>query len=294
MKYRNPTTLVCVDHTKDACLYFSEVIPLNLAHIIPWENNGDLEAFDILKRILPASLLDSSHPTGLHALVLSYIDSYVNVFPYSIGISDSPFDKQASDQRARAFFPILMKRKDELIDSLGYPINSIFGAGSVSDESDAIEDPAIVLTGLKLIDTSQITWRQIIEIRKDKESLNKLRRLRTFIFQNYQGKPTNFIKDDLLNRIDLYESTIKQLGLKTSDSALKILFNSGTLVANSVAAIASALTGMHVTIPLSLGIASSFLLGNVTLEIRTHKRELYKFKQENPITYLLDINKTTR
>lgn len=187
-----------------------------------------------------------------------------------------------------------MNRKDELIDSLGCTINSVFGASDHPNTASEIEDPAFLLTGLKLFDTTHATWRQIIEIRKDKESLSKLRRLRTFIFQNYQGKPVNFIKDDLMNRIELYETTAKQLGLKTSDAALKIVFNSGTLVANTAATIASVLSGASATIPLSLGIASAFLLGNVGLEIRSYKREVYKFKQENPITYIVDMNKMAR
>jgi len=91
------------------------------------------------------------------------------------------------------------------------------------------------------------------------------------------------------HKIDIYETTAKQLGLKTSDSSLKIVFNSGTLVANTAATIIAALSGQPATIPLSLGFGSLFLLGNVGLEFRSYKRDLFKFRQENPITYLVDI-----
>jgi len=197
MEYNNKTTLVCIDNTKDACLYFDEVIPLNIAHIVPWENNGDLEAHEVLQNILPSSLLDSSESIGLKPSVTSYVEAYVNVIPQVIGV-DEPFD----EDRARHYFPILIKRQEELLSFLNLPVNAIFGSNrNPTDNNNLKEDPALILTGLKLVDTSQIKWRQIIELRKDKESMKKLRRLRTFIFQNYKDKPMVFIQDDLLNKI---------------------------------------------------------------------------------------------
>lgn len=284
MEYGNLNTLVCIDNTKDACLYFNEVIPLNLGHIIPWEGNGDLEAHQILQKILPNALLDASKPFGVTSPILSYIEAYVNVFPESIGI-ESPSEEEIK-KRVKHFFPLLMQKKDELFSSLMKPVNTIFGT---SKSQDQVEDPALILTGLKLIDTSQIQWRQIIEIREDKESIAKLRRLRTFIYQNYNDKPISYIQDDLLNRIEIYETTSKQLGLKTVDSSLKIIFNSGTVIANTVATIASIIYNEPIAISLSLGVSSAFFLGNVGLEFRSYKRDLFKFKQENPITYLIDI-----
>lgn len=287
MEYRKNEILVCIDNTKDACLYFDHVIPLNLAHVIPWENNGDMEAFDVLKKILPASLLDSSNVTGLSSIFLSYIEVYVNIIPETIGHSYDDTTKE----RARMFMPLLMKRKDEVINSLPFQINSIFGAEKIEDlnEDYKVEDPAILLTGLKLIDTSDIQWRQIIELRNDKESLKKLRRFRTFIFKDYKDMPVSFIKDDILNRIELYETTVKSLGLKTRDSVMKIIFSSGSLVANTTATIVAAFSGIPLTIPLSLSIGSTFLFGNVGLELISYKRDILKFQQENPITYLMDI-----
>lgn len=288
MEYNQTKVLACIDNTKDACLFFDNVIPLNLGHVIPWENNGDLEAHEILQQVLPPNLLDSSHPLGLSPVIISYLEAFVNVFPISIGIEAGT--KKQMNERARHFFPILIKRQDEMFAALKEPVDTIFGTDSNgSKEKTCKEEPALILTSLKLVDTSQIKWRDILEIKKDKESISKLRRLRTFIYQNYQDKPSAFIQDDLLNRIEVYETTAKQLGFKTIDSTFKIIFNSGSLIATTAATIITALSGASVTIPLSLGVGSAFMLGNVGLELRSYKRDLYKFKQENPVTYLTDI-----
>jgi hypothetical protein len=289
MEYGKSKILACIDSTKDACLYFDNVIPLNLGHIIPWLNNGDLEAHEVLQRILPPALLDPSLPIGLSQATMLYIEAYVNVFPVSIGIEEGA--KEEMDKRARHFFPLLTQRKDELFATLPDPVDTIFGTVTekTNNDTNQAEDPAIILTGLKLVDTSHISWRDLLEIRKDKESIGKLRRLRTFIYQNYKDKSIAFIQDDLLNKIEIYKATAKYLGLKTTDSVFKTIFNSSSLIASTAATIFTALSGVPITIPLSLGISSAFMLGNIGLELQSHKRDLLKFKQDNPVTYLVDI-----
>ncbi|WP_428228736.1 hypothetical protein [Flavobacterium sp.] len=286
MKYKKSNTLVCIADSKNACLYFDEIIPLNLGELIPWENNGDIEAHEILKKVLPPSLLDSSNIQGIGSLFNKYIETYANVFPASIGIDISK-NKEYFDNRTHALFPLLIKEKEKLLNSLSQPINKIFGEDDFSNGSIQNEDPAFVLNGLSLIDTSQISWKHIIELREDKEALQKLRRLRTFIFENYENKSLNFINDDLLNRIENYENTTKKWGLKTKDSVFKIIFNEKTAIAGTAATIMSAFSG----VPISASLGSVCLIGNIILEIRSHKRDLHQFKQDNPITYLIDIKK---
>jgi len=285
MEYNPSQTIACIDSTKDACLYFDNVIPLNLGHIIPWKGNGEPEAHEILHQVLPKELLNQSQPLGLSPYVLSYIDAYVNVFPIAIGVPQG--SKEEMDKRARHFFPILIQRQNDLFESLSESIDAVFGA-STSQFETSVQEPAFILTNLKLIDTSELSWHHLLEIKRDKESLSKLRRLRTFIYQNYENQPLSFIEDDLLNRIESYETSAKHLGLRTTDSAFKIAFNSGSLFASAAATIFSAYSGTPTTIPLSLAIGSAFMLGNIGLELRSLKRETYKFKQDDPITYIVE------
>jgi hypothetical protein len=244
----------------------------------------------VLKKILPSSLLDSQHPTGIGPMMLLYIDTFVDVFPASIGIEEFR-DKKIADERANRLYPILFSAGVYLMDSLPDPTDSVFGAGDILKSGFKREDPALILTGLNQVDTKDMSWRHILELREDQESVSRLRRLRTFIFENYQDKPLSFIKDDILNRIDIYETTAKQWGLKTKESILKIIFNSGTALAVTAATIASLVKGIPISVSLPLGIGTTFLTGNIILEISSYSREVHRFKQENPITYLIEINK---
>ena len=286
MEYEKSEAVVCLSDTKDACLYFNKVIPLNLANIIPIEGFNDLEAFEVLHKILPLNLLDHTHPTGLNPSVISYINAYVKAVPNSIG---AEFSNEESDQIMRANFPALMQMKNGLVDSLGQSVSSIFGADPDSDTNNQQADPAFILSGLKLVDTSEISWRHIIELREDKESLKKLGRLRRFIFKNYQGMPTSFIEDDILEKISDYEDAVKRWDLKTKDSALNVIFSSKSVVEHTAVTIASIFMGKPLIIPFAVGLDLAFLIGKIKLEIRSHKRDLSAFKRETPVTYLVEV-----
>ena len=65
-------------------------------------------------------------------------------------------------------------------------------------------------------------------------------------------------------------------------------------MANTAATIITALSGGPTVIPLSLGLGTLFTLGNIGLEIRMHKRELNAFKHENPLTYLVELDKIAK
>jgi hypothetical protein len=66
---------------------------------------------------------------------------------------------------------------------------------------------ALALSGIPLVDTSSASWEQILELRKDPDARAKLRNLRLFFHNNYQGKPATFVVDDLGRRLDEYTAT---------------------------------------------------------------------------------------
>lgn len=186
--------------------------------------------------------------------------------------------------------PLLIQRQNEMFATLSKPINTIFGTGATNEQS-AVLEPELILNSIKLIDTTDLSRKYLLEIKKDKEAMKNLRRLYTFIYQNYKDKPLTYIEDDLLNRIDQYATNTNHLGLKTKDAVLKIIFSSSTLVAGTTTAIFTALSGSTTTLPQSLAVGSTFILGNIGLELRSLKRDTYKFEQENPITFLIDAQK---
>jgi len=97
----------------------------------------------------------------------------------------------------------------------------------------------------------------------------------------------NIAGDD--DEMHLFPFRAKEWGLKTKESIFRIVFNSGTAISVAAATIGAISAGAHVSITLPLGVGSIFLVDNISLEVGSFKRSLHRFKQEDPITYLIDI-----
>jgi hypothetical protein len=148
------------------------------------------------------------------------------------------------------------------------------------------EDIAMTIASLKLIDTRDLTLKQLIEIRKDPETVEKLRRLRLFAYQNYQGKSKDFIEDDILNRLGDYERAVKKWGFTTASGAITTLLNS-SLIAGGIAgsfltayynapllAIASAMTG------------TGLAVANLAIGLGQQKFAREELTANNPVSYI--------
>ncbi len=87
-------------------------------------------------------------------------------------------------------------------------------------------DFSLILSNLNLIDTSETSWEQILEFRKDKDASKKLRNLRLFFHDNYKGKDRQYIEDDLMKRLEDYEQKCKEWGFQTKNSTMTAILNS--------------------------------------------------------------------
>lgn len=133
---------------------------------------------------------------------------------------------------------------------------------------DAVEsqsDPVLTIANLRLVDASRASWDQITEIRKDRNAVRKLRRLRAFARGAYVGKSQAFIRDDLLSRVADYEEEASRQGLHLVDAAYSVISDSPALLAVMAAALAlspSAVSGAIVA-----GGAAAAQLGKVVVRI---------------------------
>ena len=87
-------------------------------------------------------------------------------------------------------------------------------------------DFSLILPNLNLIDTSETSWKQILEFRKDNDASKKLRNLRLFFHDNYKGKDRQYIEDDLMKRLDDYEQTRKEWDFQTKTSTIAAILDS--------------------------------------------------------------------
>lgn len=105
--------------------------------------------------------------------------------------------------------------------------------------------PCIVatLSGLKIVDESTTSWEQVLQFRKDKEAVNKYRRFVHWLDGEMVGRPIDFIVDELNNRMEDYELSMKRHGLKTVLGFAKCLLDKDNVIASSVASAAGAVAG---------------------------------------------------
>ncbi len=81
--------------------------------------------------------------------------------------------------------------------------NTVFVADSdgAFTGSDATPDPAVVLSGLPVVDTSNAKWDQVELVRDDADSVRAFRHLGVFMHDNLSGKSKDYIQDRLMTEI---------------------------------------------------------------------------------------------
>ncbi len=183
------------------------------------------------------------------------------------------------------------KSLDRAVLSILKPGTEIFGTCELAETIEHEESAFVEMSGLPNIDESKIEWDQIFEVRKDKIALRKLRRLRTFIIDNYHGKSKAYIEDDLMTRIDDYEDAATSWGLET----VKSIFSVGgsqklfPAVGTGLFAAFCGASGM-----ISAGTGAIIALGSVLIQIR-NSRKLFEMSQtKDPVRYLIDLQDMTK
>jgi hypothetical protein len=134
---------------------------------------------------------------------------------------------------------------------------------------------SLALANIPLIDISKASWEQIFELRKDTRALGKLRKLKMFLQDNYQGKGKDYIEDDLTMRLDKYSDVCRDHGLETSLSLLSMVLDARRLQIAIAGGVAAALPGSPLA---GLSAAVSIALGQVVLEVATKKHSFNKFR----------------
>ncbi len=148
---------------------------------------------------------------------------------------------------------------------------------------------ALGLSGVPLVDASKASWEQILELRKDPEARSKLRNLRLFFHNNYQGMPTSFVIDDLGRRLDEYSATRKRLGFESTNGCISSLLDAKSLQAAAATSIAAAFFGGPIA---SLGTAVLVELGGVALEFSRKRYAIREFEKTHDLAYLIEIKES--
>jgi len=149
-------------------------------------------------------------------------------------------------------------------------------------------DANLVISSLKLIDTSRASWAQILEFRSDNLAQEKLRRLRLFAYTNYRNKPKSYIEDDILRRIDEHRSVVRKWGFETKSSAINMALSSKSIAGGLAGSFAATLFATPVTALGALAGGAIIELGRISLYVVKRNFALQELLQNNPISYIED------
>ncbi|CAD5275957.1 conserved hypothetical protein [Alteromonas sp. 38] len=142
----------------------------------------------------------------------------------------------------------------------------------------------VSMKGIDLIDTSSASWDQIMELRMDTEAHKSLRNLRLFIYENYVGKPSSYIFDDVSKRLDVYSDVSKKHGFELTTSVLSVLLDSKNIQASLAAGLAASFFGGA---ELAVGAACAVELGKGSLELAKKYHPIQSFKLSHELAYLI-------
>jgi hypothetical protein len=293
MRYRQTITL---GNSKQSLLYFDYVIPLNFfletvhenypTYYANYPSEISLQPYP-LEEFLPPDFRNEKfidHLTKASELVTYYLllnndavdETKRMAVLKGLGVDISSIDKNCSASLARLGAEYNLRATPVDID---YDIST--------DANNNIGDPVLCLPSLDLVRTDRTSWAQIIEFRKDKKSQAQLRRLRSFAYENYKGKSRAYVEDDILRRLDDYESTIKRWQFETVRGTVNMVLTSKMLAGSFTGSFISALIGA----PLPAAIAAvgglTLEVGKVALELRKRKFELRSILEDNPLSYLV-------
>jgi hypothetical protein len=265
--------------SKAAALYFDYILPFFLI-LNPQEVNVQthgpivtfLDAPKQLTALFPPALLNDGFArkevtTLCELLELLFLDS----------------KDKAEEQVSQAAKEQVFQALRAVLELLPAGSVSFFGMEGRVGEKDTV---SLVLSNLKLVDAEKLSWEHILEVRRDVKSMAKLRRLRLLFHENYSGKPSSYIEDDLLRRVDEYDETVKEWKLDTVQQSLEMVCSSKSLAGTAVPAIVAGLFG---GMTLAAAVGSGFEVGKIGLSVWKKHRELVKFKNQNPVSYLVEL-----
>lgn len=271
--------------SRSAALFFDYVVPLSPLEIrFDSEHEGEPRMEALVPQILPPYLRDAD--TGSRGY-----DAWWSLTYKVRALSRRrPVDDQGSP-RGEDELPV---RESDLAE-YSRSFATLLRSSSIADYSEygrrkTLEtgtEPALVLANIRIVNVNEVSWAQILEFRNDTDRVEKLRRLRRFIFAEYDGKPASFIKEDLEERIEQYEEVTKFWGFPTATGFLQIALTAES--AAMVAAFSSALFGAPLAAAAAVG--GSIALSKGLLEVAQRKREINLEREQNPISYLAEAKK---
>jgi hypothetical protein len=305
MDYKRCNNVISFGNLKQAALYFDSVIPVGFKSLrrreqglyfevpepVPYELFGEVvfgpNPPEILARIDPGGtylaawheFMNKIGPGRTSRHSSSMEDDYVDVeylYLNNVTLSNGTSIRQEFRNLAR---------------SLGIEFASVLLSSHHERDKDDIAFPeyfAVSLSGIPLVDTSTAEWGQIIDLRRDQESQNKLRNLKLFLYANYQGKSVDYIQDDLGKRLHEYELARNKFGFETVTSCFSTLLESKNIYTAIAGGFVAGLVG-GISAAATAGVIIE--VGKVALEFAKRRYQFKDITQKHELAFVIEAKK---
>lgn len=124
----------------------------------------------------------------------------------------------------------------------------------------------------------KLSWEQVLDFRKDKKNISKLKKFTDWSSKKFENKSQNEIRETLEKELDDYNKALKEHGIKTAVGTFSTIVSSAN-------AINSLVSGTNPILPL-LSVSTILLAFSVNTYFSNLKN------QNNPIAYIYDIKKS--
>lgn len=311
-------TVVSLGSTKEAALYFDKVAPIDVNralvgvttnqdqvydNCVPYDNNDAVDG--VFRSLIPDAVDTTDISLDFMALQVA-----ISVISLHKGDEDSfykvlrPVNFHLSNRYGITLTYQDLRRRKEISNNLRIILNNNLkrlgfdGAPTWIPEeflsSNFIKAPielrfALSIRDLNLIDVSKLSWEQIIEFRKDQDSMKALRDLRLFFEENFDGKDLGFISDKLSQLTEEHSKTAKLWKFETIQKTLSATFSNEKILIASAGGIAAAFGGA--SIPLAAAAASIVPLGSFALEISRAAIDAQKERVQRPTQFLTNLKR---
>ncbi len=158
----------------------------------------------------------------------------------------------------------------------------------VANNSPVIE---VNIENLRKICEEKIGWGQVDELRKDVESISKIRKVRLMFADQYQGKSLQYIRDSIDQKIEDYEISCKKHGLELIDSVTMSFLNGSSPVGLGVISLMNLLMGGSSLVTAAAIGGAIFETAKVVARISTMNAKREIDKEANQIAWIVQAKK---
>lgn len=195
------------------------------------------------------------------ALMLAFGDDPSKMASVARQLSNSPFTEDSRGKPpARVISECLFRER-------GVVAAPVFESAEARNIEYRPGDAAIVVASLRqvgVVDESRLAWDQVLQFRGDSSAKAKYRRLVHWLDDELVGKPTEYIADEIAQRLEDYEWALQKHGITRALGILESVLDPRFLTGASAFVAAVGLAGSG---PAAGAAAATFVVGKITASI---------------------------